>query len=161
MTGRQNIHATGIVLGRRGVMLRGPSGAGKSLLALALLDEWAAQGRKAQLVADDRLEVTADKGRLTMHAPKSIEGLVELRGRGIVSRPSVPKAPVHLIVDLVPDLVRMIEEEELVTDLLGVSVSRCPVPRAGVVDAVHQLLLIRESLRQLSTTEAPPRQNSA
>src|SRR5690606_37786840 len=120
MTGRRNMHATGSRLGRRGVMPRGPPSAGTSLLALALLDEWGAQGRKAQLVAYDRLEVTADKGRLMMHAPKNIEGLVELRGRGIVSRPSIPKASVHLIVDLVPDLVRMIEEEELATDLLGV-----------------------------------------
>ena len=33
-----NVHATGLVLGDIGVVLRGPSGAGKSLLALQLLD---------------------------------------------------------------------------------------------------------------------------
>ena len=36
-----------------------------------------------------------------MQAPKAIEGLIELRGRGIVSRPFVAKAPLHLVVDLV------------------------------------------------------------
>ncbi|HEV7277447.1 MAG TPA: hypothetical protein VGN80_14265 [Devosiaceae bacterium] len=161
MSDRHNIHATGIVIGRTGIILRGPSGAGKSLLALALLDEWIGSGRTARLVADDRLEITVEKGRAVMHAPRNIEGMAELRGRGIVSRPSVAKAPVHLLVDLVPELVRMIEEEELETDLLGVALPRCPVPRAGVVDMGHQLLLIREALRELSTTKASPRQNSA
>jgi serine kinase of HPr protein (carbohydrate metabolism regulator) len=161
MTPRHNIHATGLMLGRTGIVLRGPSGTGKSLLALALLDEWTARGRTARLVADDRLDVTADKGRLTMHAPKTIEGLIELRGRGIVARPSVAKAPVHLLVDLVPDLIRMVEEEELQAELFGVSLPRCPVPKIGVIEALHQLLLIREALRQLSTTERAPRQNSA
>lgn len=161
MTGRHNIHATGIVLGRTGIAFRGPSGAGKSLLALALLDEWTASGRTASLVADDRLEVTVDKGWPVMHAPKNIEGMAELRGRGIVHRPSVAKARVHLLVDLVPELVRMVEEEALEAELLGVVMPRCPVPMAGVVDMGHQLLLIREALRQLSTTKASPRQNSA
>lgn len=161
MTTRHNIHGTGLVLGRVGIVLRGPSGAGKSLLALALLDEWTDRGRVARLVADDRLDVTVDRGRLSMHAPKTIEGLAELRGRGIVTRLSVAKAPVHLLVDLVPDLIRMVEEEELRAELLGVSLARCPVPMAGVVDPLHQLLLIREALRQLSTAEKAPRQNSA
>lgn len=161
MNERHNTHATGIVLGRTGIALRGPSGAGKSVLALALMDEWTGRGRSARLVADDRLEITAEKGRLIMHAPKNIEGMAELRGRGIVHRPSVAKAPLYLLVDLVPELVRMVEEEELETELLGVVIPRCPVPRAGVVDMAHQLLLIREALRQLSTTKASPRQNSA
>lgn len=161
MNERQNIHATGIVVGRTGIALRGPSGAGKSVLALALLDEWAGNGRAARLVADDRLDMTVEKGRLVMHAPKNIAGMAELRGRGIVNRPSVAKAPVHLLVDLVPELVRMVEEEDLETELLGVVMPRCPVPKAGVVDMAHQLLLIREALRQLSTRKPPPRQNSA
>ena len=42
-----NIHATGLVLGGHGLILRGPSGAGKSLLALELLDEWEVRGLPA------------------------------------------------------------------------------------------------------------------
>jgi serine kinase of HPr protein (carbohydrate metabolism regulator) len=145
-----NIHATGLVLGSTGLILRGPSGAGKSLLALELIDEWEARGLEGRLVSDDRIDVEATRTGLVMHAPKAIEGLVELRGRGIVSRPFVARAPLHLVVDLVDTLERLVEEDSLVTTLEGVEVARCPVPRAGKVDSRHQLLLIREALRALS-----------
>ncbi len=145
-----NIHATGLVLGTTGVILRGPSGAGKSLLALELIDEWEARGLEARLVSDDRIDVEATRVGLVMHAPKAIEGLIELRGRGIVSRPFVAKAPLHLVVDLVDTLERMVEEDALITELEGITLARCPVPRAGIVDSRHQVLLIREALRALS-----------
>jgi hypothetical protein len=45
-----------------------------------------------------------------------------------------------------------VEEDALVTELDGVTVARCPVPRAGIVDSRHQVLLIREALRALSPT---------
>ena len=85
-----------------------------------------------------------------MYAAKEIGGLVELRGRGIVSRAFVNKAPVHLVVDMVDKLERMVEEDELVTELGGITLPRCPVPRAGVIDSRHQILLIREALRALA-----------
>jgi serine kinase of HPr protein (carbohydrate metabolism regulator) len=149
---RTNVHATGLVLGTTGMILRGPSGAGKSLLALELIDEWEMRGETARLVSDDRIDIEASKTGLVMHAPKAIEGLVELRGRGIVSRPFVAKANVHLVVDLVDTLERMVEEDELVTELDGITLARCPVPKAGIVDSRHQVLLIREALRALSPT---------
>jgi serine kinase of HPr protein (carbohydrate metabolism regulator) len=149
---RTNVHATGLVLGTTGMILRGPSGAGKSLLALELIDEWEMRGETARLVSDDRIDIEASKTGLVMHAPKAIEGLVELRGRGIVSRPFVAKADVHLVVDLVDTLERMVEEDELVTELDGITLARCPVPKAGIVDSRHQVLLIREALRALSPT---------
>jgi HPr kinase/phosphorylase len=145
-----NIHATGLVLGATGVVLRGPSGAGKSLLALELIDEWEARGLEGRLVSDDRIDIEATRTGLVMHAPKAIEGLIELRGRGIVSRPFVARAPVHLVVDLVDTLERMVEEDALVTELQGITLARCPVPKAGIVDSRHQVLLIREALRALS-----------
>ncbi len=147
--GRTNIHATGLVLGETGLILRGPSGAGKSLLALALIDEFG-----GKIVSDDRIEIEATDDGLVMHAPKAIEGLVELRGRGIVSRPFVARARLHLVVDLVERLERMVEEDALATTLDGIVVARCPVPRAGVVDSRHQLLLIREALRALGPAPA-------
>ena len=157
---RSNIHATGLVLDKTGLILRGPSGAGKSLLALELLDEWEARGLAAKLVSDDRIDVEATPKGLVMHAPKAIEGLIELRGRGIVSRPFADRAPLHLVVDLVDALDRMVEEDALVTTLDGVSVARCPVPRAGIVDSRHQVLLIREALRALSPSK-PARKKTA
>ncbi|RYE08739.1 MAG: hypothetical protein EOP22_12025 [Hyphomicrobiales bacterium] len=155
MTGpnKTNLHATGLVLGKTGLILRGPSGAGKSLLALELLDEWEARGLGAKLVADDRIDIEATASGLVMHAPKAIEGLIELRGRGIVNRPFVAHAPLHLVVDLVDGLERMVEEDALATTLQGVVLARCPVPRAGIVDSRHQVLLIREALRALSPSQ--------
>jgi serine kinase of HPr protein (carbohydrate metabolism regulator) len=154
VTTRHNIHATGLVLGGVGLVLRGPSGAGKSLLALTLLEHWESRGRRARLVSDDRIDIEAGAGTLTMHAPDSIAGLIELRGRGIVSRPYVGKARLHLVVDLVNSLERMVEEEDLTTELLGVPLPRCPVPSFGVTELGHQVLLIGEALRSLPPTRA-------
>jgi HPr kinase/phosphorylase len=75
-----------------------------------------------------------------------------------VKRASAAAAGVHLIVDLVDDLVRMVEESELTTDLLGVTLTRCPVPRRGVVDSAHQILLIGEALVSLRPPVSGPRQ---
>ncbi|HEV7718821.1 MAG TPA: hypothetical protein VGO70_07595 [Arsenicitalea sp.] len=151
---RNNIHATGLVLGSAGIILRGEPGAGKSLLALELLEIWEWRRIPARLVSDDRVEI--ERGELgtpgpmlIMHAPQTIAGLIELRGRGIVRREFASSAPVHLVVDLVDDFVRMIEEEDLATELLDVKLARCPVPRRGVVDSAHQVLLVQEALRQL------------
>jgi serine kinase of HPr protein (carbohydrate metabolism regulator) len=155
-----NIHATGLVLDGVGLILRGPSGAGKSLLALALIDEWEARGRPAQLVSDDRVDIVEGVMGLTMRAPDRIAGLAELRGRGIVSRPYVAEAPLHLVIDLVDTLERMVEEDALTVELFGVMLPRAPVPRSGVVDACHQLLLIKEALRGLGSPRVNTRQKT-
>ena len=154
-----NIHATGLELAGTGIVLRGPSGSGKSLLALELLERATMRGEPGFLVADDRLEILRAGDRLVMRAPKAIAGLIELRGRGIVRRPHRAEAPVDLVVDLVDDLARMLEEEALVTDLLGVTLPRCPVPRRGIVDAGHQLLLVGEAIAALSAG-TPPHQKT-
>jgi serine kinase of HPr protein (carbohydrate metabolism regulator) len=154
---RHNVHATGLVLGGKGLLLRGPSGSGKSLLALNLIDTFEARGLGGKLVSDDRVDVEVGKAALTMHAPPAIAGLVELRGRGIVSRPHVARARVHLVVDFVPALVRMVEEADLVTELFGVALPRAPIPKVGVADLGHQQLLVLEALRALSTSKAGAR----
>ena len=150
MSGRSNVHGTGLVLGRTGILLRGPSGAGKSILALDLIDRSALKGEPAWIVADDRVELGIERNGLTMHAPATIAGLVELRGRGIVRRPFVASAPLHLVVDLVDTLERMVEEDELVTEVLGHRLARCPVPRCGLIEGRHQILLVNEALTALA-----------
>ena len=159
MSDAVNTHATGLVLGEHGLILRGPSGAGKSLLALELLAQFESRGEKAMLVSDDRVDIAKEGAGLVMRAPANIAGLIELRGRGIVKRPHLASAPLHLVVDLVETLERMVEEEALFTELEGVTLARAPVPRRGVVDPVHQLLLVMEALRELPVTL--PRQKNA
>ena len=155
MTKPTNVHGTGLVLGDRGVLLRGPSGAGKSVLSLALLDRWESRGQAAFLVADDRVDLVAGDDGLTMLAPPQLAGLIELRGRGIVSRPHQHSARLDLVIDLVPELQRLVEEEELQTELLGVVLPRAPVPYAGVVSLGHQQLLVVEALRASALVETP------
>lgn len=156
---RENIHGTGLVLDGKGVLLRGPSGAGKSLIALELLNRFAQRRLPASLIADDRIDLETTTRALVMHAPPNIAGLIELRGRGIVTRPSRDKATLHLVVDLVPELTRFLEEEELTTELNGKRVARCPVPQRGTVDSAHQMLLIVEALAALAPV--PRRARSA
>lgn len=160
MSDKHNVHATGLVLDGAGLVLRGPSGSGKSLLALSLLDEWELRGKPAKLVSDDRVDLAVEAGRLVMFPPKPIEGLIELRGRGLVGRPFAARAEVHLIVDFVDSLERMLEEDTLTTELFGVTLPRCPLPKDGVIDSRHQLLLVREAIRNLSTAKRPARKKS-
>lgn len=150
-----NVHGTSLVLGDTGVLLRGPSGAGKSVLSMALLDRWEGRGLPAFLVADDRTDIRDDGESLTMLAPPRLAGLIELRGRGIVSRPHRQSARLDLIVDLVPDLVRLVEEEELQTELFGHMIARAPVPQSGVVSLGHQQLLVVEAVRASAQAVQP------
>lgn len=146
-----NVHGTGLLLGSAGVLLRGPSGAGKSVLALSLLDRWESRGWPALLVADDRVDIITTPDGLTMQAPDQLTGLIELRGRGIISRPHVATAPLHLVIDMVPDMIRMLEEDELRTELAGVTLARAPVPFGNVISVHHQLLLVAQAVAELGT----------
>lgn len=151
-----NIHGTAIVLGGAGLLLRGPSGSGKSLLALALLDRWASRGLDAALVADDRVDLVVGPEGLTMAAPAPIAGLIELRGRGIISRSHRSPAPLHLLIDLVPELVRMPESHAFTAELLGLAVARAPVPQAGQIGLEHQMLLVSEAIAALDPLVGRP-----
>jgi serine kinase of HPr protein (carbohydrate metabolism regulator) len=97
-----NLHATGVVLGDRGVLITGPSGSGKSALALELVDRFTRRGAFARLLSDDQVLVSVHAGRLVCRAPRPIAGLVEIRGLGPTPTPYIPAAIVDLIVRLMP-----------------------------------------------------------
>jgi len=101
---RPTHHGTAIALGHRAVLIVGPSGGGKSDLALRCLTlaPSALIPQAAQLVADDRVILTAAGGRLYVEAPASIAGLIEVRGLGILQVPHVPRAGVALVAELAP-----------------------------------------------------------
>jgi serine kinase of HPr protein (carbohydrate metabolism regulator) len=99
--------ATGAGRARRGVLLTGPSGAGKSALALALI------GRAFRLVADDRVVIWRSEGQLFGRAPLVLEGLLEIRGVGVVCMPHLAFARIDLMIEAaVP----------------GENLDRCPSP---------------------------------
>lgn len=97
------LHASAVAFGPAGgVLIEGPSGSGKSTLALALI----AAG--ADLVADDRTLVFAQGGALYARAPRTIAGLIELRGLGLLRRAARGLARLRLVVTLgAPDAPRL------------------------------------------------------
>ena len=112
-----NVHGTSLVVKGVGVLLRGPSGSGKSDLALRLIDSG------AQLVADDQTALAFENGHLIMTSHAMIEGLLEVRGVGILPAPSLARARLGLVIDLVPklsDIERMPDKQ--FCEFLGVRV---------------------------------------
>jgi HPr kinase/phosphorylase len=91
---RTILHASAVALGGRGLLILGPSGAGKSALALRMI----ALG--ADLVADDRTEVTLEGDRLIARCPATLSGLIEARGVGILRANALDSAEITLAADL-------------------------------------------------------------
>ncbi|WP_404400658.1 HPr kinase/phosphorylase [Pelagibacterium halotolerans] len=149
MTKKHNTHGTGILVAHHGILLTGVSGAGKSLLALDLLEQAQLRGEDAFLISDDRVDLSVDEDGLVMEPPATIEGMIELRGRGIIKLPYAKSAHVHLVVEFVDTMERLLEESELTTQIHGIWVPRCPVPRRGLVDGLHQRFLVHAALRSL------------
>jgi serine kinase of HPr protein (carbohydrate metabolism regulator) len=81
------------VTGRwRGALIEGDSGSGKSDLALRALDHG------LRLVADDRTRVFVSGGRLFGVASRSLAGLIEVRGIGVVALAHLPTVEIVLRV---------------------------------------------------------------
>jgi serine kinase of HPr protein (carbohydrate metabolism regulator) len=96
-----NLHATGLTLGGKGVIIFGASGSGKSSLALELIREAKRDNIEAILVADDRVDVSLINGRLQAAPPASLAGLIEVRGSGIHKIDYATSALLDLAVELV------------------------------------------------------------
>jgi HPr kinase/phosphorylase len=125
-----NIHATTVAIAGRGILIRGKPGSGKSELALRLIDA-AGFGAgeaplRATLVADDQTMLRVDNNKLLASPPKSLAGLIELRGQGLLHLPFLPEVPVDLVVDLreAAEIERLPEEHLLTCQIAGVTVPR-------------------------------------
>jgi HPr kinase/phosphorylase len=119
------VHATCVVIGEAGVLLRGPSGSGKSALARRLVEGATERGRFARLVSDDRVEIAACHGRIVARAVPAIAGRMEARGLGLIAVGHESAAVLRLLVDcLDQDPPRWPEDEESTTLLDGVSLRR-------------------------------------
>jgi HPr kinase/phosphorylase len=151
----QTHHATCIVLGEKGVLIRGASGCGKSTLALALMQRAHQQHQFAQLVCDDRVRLSVlgenatQKRVLALHIPV-IKGLIEVRGLGLIEHPNLPIARITHVVELVcedksTELNRLPTPEERHTELLGVR-----LPYLKTVFCDHALIKVDRFLKQTS-----------
>jgi serine kinase of HPr protein (carbohydrate metabolism regulator) len=95
------MHATAVVIGEAGILIRGASGSGKSALALSLLALARERGASARLVGDDWIELEAVAGRLIARGKPAMAGRIEHRGAGVGLALSEPAAVLRLIVDLI------------------------------------------------------------
>ena len=89
----ENVHATCVDMNGAGVLIVGRSGSGKSDLALRLIEN-----KGAVLVADDRTNLIVNGENLVANSPESIQGLIEVRGVGIVKKNFKPQSCVKLVV---------------------------------------------------------------
>ena len=145
------LHATALVVGESGVLLRGPSGAGKSSLALALI--WAAGERAgfAALIADDRAFVSAFGGRLIARGAPEFAGKIERRCEGVIAIAAEPAAVIRLVVDLAgrgqaPP--RLPDDGALAAEILGIRLPRVPLdPAQGPAD--HARVVLETLARQV------------
>lgn len=128
------IHATSIFLDGYGIFIGGPTGIGKSALALDLLNDAHGfdfillNGGSNLLVADDQTHMGKDlqdgKPHLVAHCPKNIEGLLEVRGLGIIKLPFKSPAPMHLYVEIIDKIpARMPEPKNQTRTILGVKIA--------------------------------------
>jgi HPr kinase/phosphorylase len=142
------IHASGVVIGEAGIVIRGASGAGKSSLALALLAAAEQAAHFGALIGDDRLHLFAHHGRLIARGHPAIRGQIERRGQGIFEIGAEPGAVVHLVVDiLLPEqMLRYPEGDNGYVTLCGIELPVVTLPKAG--GACDSALTVLAQLRQ-------------
>jgi serine kinase of HPr protein (carbohydrate metabolism regulator) len=134
------IHASCVLVGEAGILIRGQSGSGKSDLALRLVAQAPRFDVFARLVSDDRVRLERRAGRLVARAVPVTSGLVEARGGGIMRVPHEPAAVVRLLVDCGIDGPRLPDATESAEVLCGI---RLPRLRCRPDSALACLLLQR------------------
>ena len=122
------IHASCVSFASKAVLIRGASGSGKSDLVLRLIDgEGYGLGDtllRAQLVADDQVQLVRQGDLIMASPPQALAGLLEIRGQGVVSLSHQNQAILALVVDLMPasEIERMPDQSALETEILGLKV---------------------------------------
>ena len=89
------LHASCIAIDGKAVLLLGASGSGKSDLALRLIDAG------AMLVGDDQVIIHNTNSALLASPAPRIEGMIEVRGVGILHVPYIAQIPLILAIKLV------------------------------------------------------------
>jgi HPr kinase/phosphorylase len=119
------LHASAVVVGEAGILFRGRSGSGKSTLARQIVAEATRRGSFARLLADDRVRLFSEHGRIVARPHPSIAGKLEVRGIGIVAQEHVPAAVIRLCVDCdALPLDRLPGRDQMYVIIAGVTVRR-------------------------------------
>ncbi|MBN9221045.1 MAG: HPr kinase/phosphorylase [Mesorhizobium sp.] len=136
----ENIHATALLIGERGILVTGASGSGKTTLALTLLDHCRQRGLFSRLVGDDQLFVEVHAGRLVCRAPAAIEGLAEVPGLGPKPLPFERACVIDLHVRLLPAGETARFQEEASERIAGCAVPRIDLPTRNVAAALPAIM---------------------
>lgn len=140
--GGASIHASCVAIGDVGVLIRGPSGAGKSTLALRLILDPPRTLPPAELVADDRVRLTVDRGALIARPVPQLAGLVEMRGLGIRRMGFREFVAVRHVVDLAaPDSARLPPSAARRIMIQGIELERVPLAEPGLATLVLACIL--------------------
>lgn len=144
------------------MLIRGPSGSGKSDLALRLITTEVAPLGRGLLCGDDQVQLEADvgagAGTVSARAVAALNGMLEVRGVGIVTVPTALRGT-RTTLGLVVDLLAGVAEPERMPAPAAVSLLGVPIPRltlvaarASSVAAVHAALWqVRSQLRAADT----------
>lgn len=130
MSRLETIHASCVVIGEAGVLIRGSSGSGKSTLAREMVLHALQAGRFGCLVSDDRTGLRVEHERLLGSPVEPLAGHLEIHGLGIIRQPYEPAAVIRLVIDLNEAPPRFPEAEDGNIVLCGVMVPRIRM-RAG------------------------------
>jgi HPr kinase/phosphorylase len=98
-----SIHASALLIGAKAVLIFGASGMGKSRLCYYLLQTVP----HSRFVGDDRVHLENAHGRLLVRAAPALEGLLELRGVGLLTLAFEKQAQVSHVVELVESTMRL------------------------------------------------------
>ena len=90
-------HASCVEIEGKGIVIFGPSGSGKSDLAIRLID---AGGK---LVSDDYVTITNEGNVLYAYPAPNIEGMIEMRGVGLIKLSYLKISTLVLALNLVTD----------------------------------------------------------
>ena len=152
----QYIHGVLMSIYGKGVLIRGNSGMGKSEIALELIR------RGHMLVADDRVDCYRIHNRINGRAPKLLEGMLEIRGIGIINVSRMfgasyilPKVNVDLEVYLEKwndhsDYDRVGIEEKKYEDILDIQIPKLVIP---VREGRSMAVLIESAVTNFTLTE--------
>lgn len=144
------MHATGVVVGERGIVLCGPPGSGKSDLALRMImrSPGAICQNAPRLICDDyvRLKLVQNEGCSSVSVEPggdAIKGLLEVRGVGLVPVPFTEMADLSLVVELVgpeTEIERLPDDASTTVCVFGQPVRRLHI-RPFEASAVDRILI--------------------
>ncbi len=87
-------HASCVEFNGKGILIIGESGSGKSDLALRLIDAGGI------LIGDDYVELAVNGNKIVVKPAPHIEGMIEVRGIGVVEVDFKKKCLLHLVLQL-------------------------------------------------------------